>query len=302
MQLVELRKELQFNGELYELIGTLKNIAAAQYHMMEKEKERFNQFMEAFSEFFRVVNLVEVESPFVRETTDRMGIVIVTSDSGFMGGLNQGVIRAALRAQGDHPHEQTELMVIGEKGATGLADVRRAFKHFPGIDQTRIYEQAVEIKNYIVERVREGRFSKVILAYPRPLSFTAQTVEVIDLLPCSELFDRNADSEIAQRVSGMRFLTDARKVIVESSFSGLVEQLAGVWVTSKLFEVFEDSKLAEYSARAMHLEDSIQKLEKKQKQLQHACFKATHEKIDKGMRESFAAGKQKKKRAKRAAA
>ena len=44
----------------------------------------------------------------------------------------------------------------------------------------------------------------------------------------------------------------------------MVEYLAGVWVTSKLFEVFEDSKLAEFSARAMHLEGSFQKLEKEQ--------------------------------------
>ncbi len=37
------------------LVDTLKNIAGAQYHQMEKEKERFELFMEAFSGFFRVV-------------------------------------------------------------------------------------------------------------------------------------------------------------------------------------------------------------------------------------------------------
>ena len=38
MQLSELRKELEFNTELVQLLDTLKNIAAAQYHVMEKEK------------------------------------------------------------------------------------------------------------------------------------------------------------------------------------------------------------------------------------------------------------------------
>ena len=62
MQLTELRKELQFNGDLLGLIETLKNIAAAQYHVMEKEKKkRFNQFIHAFTGFFRVVNLVDVD-------------------------------------------------------------------------------------------------------------------------------------------------------------------------------------------------------------------------------------------------
>ena len=39
----------------------------------------------------------------------------------------------------------------------------------------------------------------------------------------------------------------------------------------------------------------------KQKKLQHLCFKASHEKIDKGMRESFSATKSKKGRKKRTA-
>jgi hypothetical protein len=40
MQLSELRKELAFNTELVQLLETLKNIAADQYHVMEKEKDR----------------------------------------------------------------------------------------------------------------------------------------------------------------------------------------------------------------------------------------------------------------------
>jgi len=70
-------------------------------------------------------------------------------------------------------------------------------------------------------------------------------------------------------------------------------------VTSKLFEVFEDSKLAEFSARAMHLEGSLQKVEKDYSKVKQQVSKATHELIDKGMRESFAAkttkGKRKRK-------
>jgi len=100
VQLNELRKELKFTKELLSLVETLKNVAGAQYHLLEKEKERFDRFMDAFAGFFRVVNLVDVENPLVRPMSDVLGLVIVTSDSGFMGGLNQGVIRAGLAAQG----------------------------------------------------------------------------------------------------------------------------------------------------------------------------------------------------------
>jgi len=296
MQLNELRKELQFNGELTELIETLKNIAAAQYHVMEKEKQRFEEFMTAFSGFFRVVNLVKVNNPLVHVVSDVLGIIVVTSDSGFMGGLNQGVIRAALRCQGALGNRQTHLIIVGDKGATTFSDADRQFKFFPGIDQDRIYEQALEIRDYVVKQVLDGHIGRLMVVYPRPLSFTAQTIESIGLLPCASLFDSEAESEISRRTVGQAFLAEARDVIVESSFSDMVEYLSGVWVASKLYEVFEDSKLAEFSARAMHLEESLQKLEKTQKKLRHMCFKAAHEKIDKGMRESYAADKKRRRR------
>ena len=299
MQLNEIRKELKFNTELVQLIETLKNIAASQYHLLEKEKERFDDFMNAFSEFFRVVNLVEVEDPLIKVMSDVLGIVVVTSDAGFMGGLNQGVMRAAQAAQGDRRDDQVNLIVIGEKGASAYADQGREFKAFGGINQDTIYEQAVEIKNHIVAEVLAKRMGKVVLAYPKSLSFSSQTIEVINVLPCAELFDASAESEVSLRFKGDGFLARATRIIVESSFSDMVEYLAGVWVTSKLYEVFEDSKLAEFSARALHLEGSFQKLEKEHKKIKHMCFKAVHEKIDKGMRESFAAKGSSKKRKKR---
>jgi ATP synthase F1 gamma subunit len=293
MQLSEIRKELRFQTELVNLIETLKNIAASQYHMMEKEKERFDQFMDAFAGFFRVVNLVDVDDPLVRAASDVLGIVIVTSDSGFMGGLNQGVLRAAEEAQGNLPNEKTALVMLGDKGATTLGDRGRAFKFFPGVDREKIYEQAVEIKDYLVKEVLERRMGKVIVVYPKPVSFTSQTIQAVSLLPCAELFDIEADSVVAEKAGGKGFLAEARaaanRLIVESSLSDMLEYLAGVWVTSKLFEIFEDSKLAEFSARAMHLEGSFQQLEKELKKVKHMCFKASHELIDKGMRESFAA-------------
>ncbi len=287
MQLNELRKEMRFTKELLSLVETLKNVAGSQYHLLEKEKERFGRFMDAFSGFFRVVNMADTDNPLVRPVSDVLGIVILTSDSGFMGGLNQGVMRAAIAAQGSHPDEKTALIVIGDKGANTFTDQGRSFKAFRGVHQDTIYEQAVEIKDYLVAEVLAHRIGKVLIACPRALSFSSQAIEVLHILPCAELFDKNVESEVSRHMIGKKMIEDARKVIVESTFNDIAEYLASVWITAKLYEVFEDGKLAEFGARAMHLEGSHQKVEKNYKQVRHHCFKATHEKIDKGMRESF---------------
>lgn len=278
------------------MIQTLKNIAASQYHSLEREKERFSDFMDQFAGFFRVVDMVSVEAPLVNAVTDVVGIVLVTSDSGFMGGLNAGVIQAGYDVQGELPDSKVSYIVIGERGASKLVENGKTFKQFPGIAPETRYEQAMEIRDYIVKEVAEKRIGKVVVAHPRPISFTQQTIDTFSLLPCGDLFDKSAQSEIARHAGGrIQLIADARKVTVESSFADMVEYLAGVWVASKLFEVFEDSKLAEFAARAMHLEDSVQKLEKEHKKLKHQCFRAAHEMVDKSMREAFSSRRKKKK-------
>ncbi len=303
MQLNELRAELRFYGDLLNLVETLKNIASSQYHAMEKEKERFVRFMESFGGFFRVVSMVDVDDPLVRTVSGVLGIVVVTSDSGFMGGLNQGVIRRAHQLQGDLPDADVSLVVIGDKGASVLSDQGRDFRAFSGIERETVYEQAVAIKDYIVDEVLNWRMGKVMLVYPRPQSFTAQVIETAGILPCAELFDVPVESESPTKDHAVwQLALRARNVIVESSLSDMLEYLSSVWVTAKLFEAFEDSKLAEFSARATHLEGSLDKVEKRFKKLKQDAFKAAHEQIDKGMRETFSASKSKKTRTKRTAA
>ncbi|MDA0577307.1 MAG: hypothetical protein O3B24_04325, partial [Verrucomicrobia bacterium] len=102
-------------------------------------------------------------------------------------------------------------------------------------------------------------------------------------------FDVAVDTAVSRRTRTAKLIAEARRVIVESRVSDLVEYLAGTWVATKLYEVFEDAKLAEFSARAMHLEGSFQRLKSDQKKLRQRTFRAVHEKIDKGMRESFTA-------------
>ena len=293
--LSQLRRDLRFNAEFLQLIVTLKNIAASQYHTLEREKERFSEFMDQFSGFFRVVDMVHVDAPLVRVATDVVGIVLVTSDSGFMGGLNAGVIESGFDVQGSLPPGKVRFIVIGERGASKLSEKGLEFKAFPGINPETRFEQALEIRDYIVGEVKEKRIGKVVMVNPRALSFTQQTVDTFSLLPCGELFDKRSDTEIARRTGVMKQIADARKVTVESSYPDMVEYLAGMWVASKLYEVFEDSKLAEFAARAMHLEESSQKLTGELKKLKHQCFRAAHELVDKSMRESFSSRKKKKK-------
>jgi len=270
-----LKKELEVNTELTELLDVLKGVASSEFRILERKKERFAVFLEAFEGFFQMIDFNFVEHPFAQSKTGKLGLIMVTSDEGFMGGLNTRVINTALGCPGA---EDAELIIIGERGAAYLRGIGRAFTQFPGIVEDERYEAALRLKDFIIKEGLAGKFSRLILVYPKPITFTVQQVEILTILPCSEFLKKRE-----------KLLEKGRDVIIESPISGIIEYLLEAWITEKLFEVFEDSKLSEFSARTVHLEESHQVLLKKGNSLRFKYFRSHHELVDKGMRETFSA-------------
>lgn len=267
-----LKKDLQMNSELDELLDALKWIAVSQFQMLQKKRERFSEFMDAFDGFFQMIDFSSAWHPFVAGK-GKLGIIMVTSDEGFMGGLNTRVIDTAL----SYPKAaEAELIIIGERGAGYLKDMGYSFTQFPGVEADERYEAALKMKDYIVKESLGGRLGSVVIAYPTPVTFTVQKVEMLKILPCDEIFEKRK-----QRTE------QAQRVIVESPLEDIIEYLVKLYITQKLFEIFEDSKLAEFSARSVHLEESHQALLKREKSLRFQFFRSRHNQIDKGMREIF---------------
>lgn len=271
--LQKLKKDLVLNRELTQLLDLLKGIAASRFRALEQEKERFARFMEAFEGFFQMIDFSLVEHPFAQDKTGKLAIIMITSDEGFMGGLNTRVINTAL---GCSDAQKAQLIIIGERGAGYLRGLGRDFIGFPGISSEERYEAAVKLKDFIMKEALAGKFSRLILIYPKSISFTIQRIEALTILPCSELFEERR--ELA-----------AENIIIESSLGGIIEYLLGAWITQKLLEVIEDSKLSEFSARTVHLEESHQVLLQRQKIIESRYFRSHHELVDKGMREIFSA-------------
>ena len=272
------KKELTFHREFTELIEIIKEIAASQFRSLESNKEeRFAKFLESFDGFFEMLGSLKVEDVFTAVMSDVTGLILVTSDEGFMGGLNSKVIHAGLEKT---QNGKRNIIVVGEQGANYLKDLKLEYTAFPGVAPEERYERAVALKDFIVGEVLKKKMGRVFVSYPKPVSLTAQTAEVMALLPFTEASIRKETEPIHDDKD--------RRVIMESSLKGIMDYLAGMWMTYKLYNIFEDSKLAELSARMMSLEESYGALSQKEEVLQHRYFRAYHEMVDKGMREIFA--------------
>lgn len=276
----EARKELSFHRDFAGLIEVIKEIAASQFRLMETSKERrFAKFLESFEGFFKLLGSLQMEDVFTRAMSDVTGIIIITSDEGFMGGLNTSVIHTALEKV---QNGKKKIIVVGGQGANYLKDLNIDYIPFQGVLHEERYERAVEIKDFITAMVLKKEIGRVYVVYPKPVSLTSQVVEVAALLPFTELFFRKG-------VSSKEKEEKIKNIVIESSPKKILDYLVGMWMTYKLYEVFEDSKLAELSARMVSLEESYSSLKRQVEILKYRYFRSYHEMIDKGMREIFAA-------------
>jgi ATP synthase F1 gamma subunit len=269
----ELKEDLKFNSELFDLLEIMKNVAVFQYRSLLKKRERFVRLTELLSGFFRMFDVNKTPHKFISPKIEKPALIMITSNEGFMGDLNFQVVDSALLRAGTG---EAEFVVIGESGERYFRDTGKKFASFKSAaDADGRCALAKELKEYITKGIAEERFGKVSIFFPNPISFLLQKVEVIELFPLTALF-----------VQESKAATDP-DVILESREEDIVEYLAEAFIENRLIELFEDSKLSEFAARAVHLERSGQELTDKKKQLHRQYLHAFHELVDKNTRELF---------------
>lgn len=273
--LIRLKQDIHFNHQLGGLLDALKSIAAQQFQVLERRFRAHERLFEAIQTIVGTFDVEHMTHPFTKGAGP-VGVIAVTSDTGLLGGLNQQVVVTAIR---EYRRAPGELMVIGERGLASLRESGLPAKAFGGIQEVGRAALAAQVRDYALNRVLTGELGGLSIVYPRALSFTAQRIELVRVLPCTEWFQ---SSDLPRGVRG-------GPMLVESSLASLVEYLVWVWLTRKLVEIFNLSRLAELAARSVHLEGSSQELQRRGKKLQLRYFRERHEVIDRNMRELFAA-------------
>lgn len=271
--LIKLKQELQFQTNLAGLLNVLKAIAVQQYQSLEHKIDPNETFFDAIHSIAGMLNFKKVTHPFT-QTEGPMGVILVTSDSGLLGGLNQQVVTAAIE---EYERKPGELMVIGKRGANYVRERRVPFREFPGIQDDARQTLADKVRDYALNQILAGRLGGLTIVYPKAVSFTVQRVEIVHALPCQEW------------LKSLKSVAPPKKLLVESPLSSMLETLVWFWVAQKLYEIFGFSRLAELGARSAHLEGSAQELSRQQKKMQQRYFRQRREIIDRNIREVSAA-------------
>lgn len=275
-QLQHLRKEVTFQKDFINLIESIRNTAQLNYvRTRDIEGGYYDERLAEIKNFAAFLYKSNIKSSFVNTSVDRQCFILVTPDSGLMGGLNNHVMEQYHELVSKCTIEPLTI-VLGEKGASALEEKKNVLP-FAGYKENAedIYLKVEQIRASVFKEVLAGNVGKIGVIYPASLSFSKQMVKYDILLPCQELLgDINLE------------IKDDRKIIIESSGDGMAEYLASQWLDTRLYMVLKEAKLAEFSARAIHLSASQQSLEEQLKVLQDDLRDTRKELIDKQSREA----------------
>lgn len=289
------------------VVDAMKQIATTQLRHLEKLRLHFDEFSRALLEFFQWMAFHEVQHPFFQNEVPARLWVFITSDMGFLGGLNSAVVNEGLSdfqaARGDG------VAVVGERGKALLVDLGHdPLMTFPGISGWIERQEVRAVKQFMVEQILAGRFGGATVVYSRYESITRQRIEKFELFPCQGIpilavpFLGGTGSVSVEPEPTKRGQTPfegggpleelEERFFLESPIEEIIACLVELWTSERLHQFFWHSKLSELAARALHLDESHQRLNEERKRWRYLYIRRVHEETDRNIREIVAARSQ----------
>jgi F-type H+-transporting ATPase subunit gamma len=268
----KLKSNLQFNKNLGDLVEVMKLAATLQFNQFRLRQEPSEDFIRLLDDVFGVLLSSGSRNDLLLSRDGLPSLfLLVSSDEGFVGELNFLLLNKLLGAR-----RQLDFIVCtGQQGANYLKEIQVNFSFFDSPGEKIDAQLLAKIRDYLLSQYIGQKVGKVYVVYLRFINISWQQVELETLLPLS-------------RVVGISE-KPLPYLLIEPDSREVIEGWMKAWLDFRLYQIFWASKLAEFAARIMHLEGSVQELGRINNHLRLEYFKYLHSLSDKSIRELTAA-------------
>jgi F-type H+-transporting ATPase subunit gamma len=173
----------------------MEMVAAARLRRAEQRIAAMRPYAQAIRKIARQVSEAALGTipriPLLekRETTDTVGIVLVTGDRGLAGAFNTQIIREGLRLKREFTDEGAGVVfsVVGRRGNSTMQFRGEDVAHsYVGFTDRPAFGNAREISHDLIQGYVDGELDRVDLVYNRYVSPLTQYVRRQTLLPLEE--------------------------------------------------------------------------------------------------------------------
>jgi F-type H+-transporting ATPase subunit gamma len=235
-----------------------------------------------------------VEHPLLRQPTDadrtnRIVLLVLTSNRGLAGAYNGSVLRAAnvFIKQQEAAGKTVDLYVAGKKGVSYFTFQRRPITQRIEAFDTPRYAEVERIANDFIGRFVRAEVDSVHVAYMNFISTGVQRAEVLTLLPLAgvkeaieHIGQQVAEKEAQQKAgaldarrSGADVKAEATTLTGETVYDfspapkELLDELLPLTVKTALFQTFLDATTSEHVARMVAMKSATDNADKMAKAL-----------------------------------
>ncbi|CAN5430910.1 ATP synthase F1 subunit gamma [soil metagenome] len=275
---------------------TMQMIATAKFQKSLKRAVGTKPYTMKVRELVRelAASVGNVEHPLLRrpgadDRTNRIALLVLTSNRGLAGAYNGSVLRATnvfLRAQ-EAAGKAIDLYVAGKKGISYFNFQKRAILQRIDAQDTPAFADVERLADEFIRRFTTGEVDSVHVAYMNFISTGVQRAEVMSLLPlagvaeivehigkqAAEKESQAAAGAMDARRSGAGAVGAAMPLHVEVTYDfmpgakELLDELLPLTVKTALFHAFLDATTSEHVARMVAMKSATDNADKMQKAL-----------------------------------
>ena len=225
---------------------------------LQKARQRAENSKAYFQYMYQTVTSMlakagNIEHPYLKGgSSDKVGIVVVTSDRGLAGGYNSNVAKLVLA--GGYAKENVRLYTVGKKGADILS--RKGYhiaENYADVIEEPTFEDARRIGNRLLQDYMNDEIGEIYVAYTEFKNTVVQIPKMIKLLPVEKAeASEDATANDADRLTLMNF---------EPSEEEAISLLIPKYVTSILYGAFVEAVASENGARMQAMDSATNNAE-----------------------------------------
>lgn len=200
-------------------------------------------------------------------------LIIVSTDRGLCGSLNQNMFKKALDWYKTHP--QGKFIVVGKKAVAfakflGL-DIIAQFTNIP--DKVSVAD-ILPITTLVIDQFTQHHYRSVGIVYMDFINTLSQKVTLNQLLPIKNLTEEVILVE-----------TEKSEYIFEPTPAEILQELLPYYVENAVYQSFLEGKASEHSARMVAMKNASENAKELVKELQLLYNKSRQESITKELLE-----------------
>jgi F-type H+-transporting ATPase subunit gamma len=192
-----------------------------------------------------------IESPLTRAFPEakKVGIVIISSNRGQVGGFNNNLFKKIRQFEEAEPELIEEVVVLGKKARENALRLKRTvLAEFDKLDTTIPVEQIYPLVTLLTNAYKSGKYNKILIVYNHFASTLVQVPTIKTLLPFS------TDAVAATETTAAA----ASEVVFEPSPKEVAEHLLPRILESQIYQAILESDASEHSARMVMMKNATE--------------------------------------------